>query len=125
MAALEEVYFEDQDIYQLTPWAGRSDDDKKKAFNNLYLKLEPTYEKSGNKKVRESEGPHERNRNRPETSTSRATVQSDIPMQATTPTRKVGDTYDPDMLSEHRGNYFDHSPDIKIINTTIEMLTTA
>ncbi|KAJ7762268.1 hypothetical protein B0H14DRAFT_2633952 [Mycena olivaceomarginata] len=122
IGALEDVYFEDLDAadaayesYRLTPWAGRSDGDKKKAFNNLYLKLEPTYEKAGNKKVRESEGPRERNRNRPRTSTSSATVQSNIPMQATTPTRQVGDTYDPDMFSEHRGDYFDHSLDIKII----------
>ncbi|KAJ7728554.1 hypothetical protein B0H14DRAFT_3518584 [Mycena olivaceomarginata] len=122
IAALEDVYFEDLDAadaanesYRLTSWAGRSDGDKKKAFNNLYLKLEPTYEKASNKKVREPEGPRERNRNRPSTSTSSATVQSNIPMQATTPTRQVGDTYDPDMFSEHRGNYFDHSLDIKII----------
>ncbi|KAJ7812520.1 hypothetical protein B0H14DRAFT_2605744 [Mycena olivaceomarginata] len=168
IAALEDVYFEDLDAadvanesYRLAPWAGRSDGDKKKASNNLYLKLEPTYEKASNKKVREPEGPRERNRcgsavctphrvpyraesgswllvpcpippsqrsqplrsnprlrlhrNRPSTSTSSATVQSNIPMQTTTPTRQVGDTYDPDMFSEHRGNYFDHSLDIKII----------
>ncbi|KAJ7798260.1 hypothetical protein B0H14DRAFT_3492673 [Mycena olivaceomarginata] len=29
--------------------------------------------------------------------------------------RQVGNTYDPDMFSEHRGDYFDHSLDIKII----------
>ncbi|KAJ7351569.1 hypothetical protein DFH08DRAFT_993193 [Mycena albidolilacea] len=122
MGTVEEVYFEDQDTadtanesYRLTPWAGHSDSDKKKAFNNLYLKLKPTYEKPGKKKVRKSEGPRERNCNRPRISPSSATVQSNIPMQATTPTRQVSDTYDPDMFSEHRGNYFDHSLDVKII----------
>ncbi|KAF8214482.1 hypothetical protein K438DRAFT_880770 [Mycena galopus ATCC 62051] len=115
MGAIEEVLFEDKDTanaageaYRVTPWAGRSDGDKKKAFDIMFLKLEPTYEKLI-RNVRESDGPRERNR--PSTSI----FQKDADIQAATPTRKVGDTYDPDMFSEHRGDFFDHSPDIKLI----------
>ncbi|KAJ7826123.1 hypothetical protein B0H14DRAFT_3725205 [Mycena olivaceomarginata] len=116
MGAIEEILFEDKDAanaagesYRVTPWAVRSDGDKKKAFDIMFLKLEPTYEKPSNRNVRESEEPRERNR--PSTSI----FQKDADMQAATPARKVGDTYDPDMFSEHRGDFFDHSSDIKLV----------
>ncbi|KAJ7859060.1 hypothetical protein B0H14DRAFT_2577432 [Mycena olivaceomarginata] len=87
------------------------DNDEKQAFDVMYLKLEPTYEKSSNRNVLESSTPHERNRR----STSPLIPQNDVEIQAALEettgfftssfihfiiARKVGDRYDPDMVSE-------------------------
>ncbi|KAF7340334.1 hypothetical protein MVEN_01952600 [Mycena venus] len=85
MGAIEEVLFEDKDA------------------------ADAAREKPSNRNVHEAEGPRERNR--PSTSI----FQMDADMQAVTPARKIGDTYDPDMFSEHRGDFFDHSPSIKVV----------
>ncbi|KAJ6556236.1 hypothetical protein B0H19DRAFT_1152234 [Mycena capillaripes] len=91
--------------YKVTEWTGREDNDKDKPADLLILRLKPTYEKPyGNRSL----SPPRRVRN------TRATAEEDIEMISTDRTaaailaRKVGDTYSPDMLPDHRGSYFAH-----------------
>ncbi|KAJ7815365.1 hypothetical protein B0H14DRAFT_2603474 [Mycena olivaceomarginata] len=69
-----------------------------------------SHKKPANRTTSTTDGPRQRNHTSTATSTS-----NDVDMQTAPQARKVGDTYDPDMLSEDRGEFFDHSPDIKII----------
>ncbi|KAF8157748.1 hypothetical protein K438DRAFT_1986362 [Mycena galopus ATCC 62051] len=114
IGAVEEVFFQDKDHndnaghhYKLTPWACRSDGDDKKAFDTLILKLEPTYIKATNQTMNNASPARERNRV--------STSTEDTDMDVTSAVRKIGDLYDPDMLTEHRGPFFAHSSNIKLV----------
>ncbi|KAF7375547.1 hypothetical protein MSAN_00442900 [Mycena sanguinolenta] len=115
IGAVEEIYFQDKDEddagpikFKVTPWACRADGNNQMAFDTLVLKLEPTYERRSRKTVDASAS-------RPKNRESTSAPPNDTQMEAPAAERKIGDTYEPDMLSEHRGPYFAHSSDIKLV----------
>ncbi|KAJ7196403.1 hypothetical protein GGX14DRAFT_403352 [Mycena pura] len=90
--------------YKVTEWTGREDRDKSKPADIMYLRLKPTYEKPfGNR----SPSPR-RVRNSRATPGGDAEMTSGDATSATIQARKVGDTYPPDMLPDHKGSYFAH-----------------
>ncbi|KAJ7492128.1 hypothetical protein FB451DRAFT_1551547 [Mycena latifolia] len=101
MAVIDEIHAEDQkkeeaeekaSVFQLTERASRSDGDEGEPFNIMLLRLAPTYEKSyrdKNKTAQDEEHQYGKHRK--------------FPQQP-----KIGDTYDPNMLPDHRGPYFNH-----------------
>ncbi|KAJ6570780.1 hypothetical protein B0H10DRAFT_1964510 [Mycena sp. CBHHK59/15] len=83
----------------------REDKDKTKLADLLILRLKPTYEKPfGNRPV----SLPRRVRN------VRSAAEDDVDMASVNATtaavlaRKVGDTYSPDLLADHKGDYFAH-----------------
>ncbi|KAJ7099916.1 hypothetical protein B0H15DRAFT_796657 [Mycena belliarum] len=126
MAVLDTIRSDDQDEetkkrenFQVTEWANRSDGDLLKPYDIMILRLLPTYEKRVPTKGSQesSSGIARRPRNK------KSSIQEDVSMDSVgvSPAvphniddRKIGDTYHPDMLPDHRGPYFDHK-DSKLV----------
>ncbi|KAJ7757859.1 hypothetical protein B0H14DRAFT_3511808 [Mycena olivaceomarginata] len=95
--------------FHLFEWTSREDNDKKKPADLILLRLKPTYDKPYPNRAR---SPARRVRN--SRSTSPGGGDNDVEMagddRAATAiaARKVGDTYSPDMLPDHKGEYFAH-----------------
>ncbi|KAF7372262.1 ATP-dependent DNA helicase [Mycena venus] len=91
---------------KVTEWTSREDDNMDKPADIILLRMKPTYEKPfGNtvstpRRVRNS-------RARPSSSGEGEDVEMSGADSAGS-TRKVGDTYSPDMLPDHKGPYFSH-----------------
>ncbi|KAJ7828156.1 hypothetical protein B0H14DRAFT_3466534 [Mycena olivaceomarginata] len=95
--------------FHLFEWTSREENDKKKPADLILLRLKPTYDKPYPNRAR---SPARRVRN--SRSTSPGGGDNDVEMagddRAATAiaARKVGDTYLPDMLPDHKGEYFAH-----------------
>ncbi|KAJ7250673.1 hypothetical protein C8J57DRAFT_1521079 [Mycena rebaudengoi] len=109
----------DRQKFFVTEWVTRPDKQRHLPGNILALHLPSTYEVPTN-------GGAERPRN---TKSRRAAeVQSpaqseDVDMSASVPptaeNRKIGDLYDPNLFPEHRGDWFRHSSNVKIMQRDI------
>ncbi|KAJ6486447.1 hypothetical protein C8R47DRAFT_523139 [Mycena vitilis] len=98
----EAVEEEKGEVFKLTEWTTREDNAKDKPADIIPLRLKPTYSPYGHRAL----SPARRVRN------SRATAGEDVEMTGTSAAvlaRKVGDTYPPDMLPDHKGDYFAHN----------------
>ncbi|KAJ7091750.1 hypothetical protein C8R44DRAFT_750387 [Mycena epipterygia] len=100
--------------FQVTEWASRSDGALNQPVDIILLRLAPTYEVPVHSRIKRASGGAD-----PSPAKSRPRVQktqpaaADIEMKSTAesqvkPRRKIGDTYPPDALPDHRGPYFDH-----------------
>ncbi|KAJ7147463.1 hypothetical protein C8R43DRAFT_1129700 [Mycena crocata] len=96
----------------LTEWVGRSDGNLAEAGNIMMLHLPPTYEKPRTRSHVEPTTPTRRPRNTKSTQARSQEQTDDVEMEGSKNTtekeRKIGDTYNPDDLVDHRGSYFDH-----------------
>ncbi|KAJ7866004.1 hypothetical protein B0H14DRAFT_3133234 [Mycena olivaceomarginata] len=92
--------------FKVTEWTSREDDNMDKPADIILLRMKPTYEKPFNNAV---STPRRVRNSRPNTST--LGEGEDVQMSGTDSVespRKVGDTYSPDMLPDHKGPYFSH-----------------
>ncbi|KAJ7739228.1 hypothetical protein DFH07DRAFT_965773 [Mycena maculata] len=114
MNAAEGVRFKDieteNEEFEVTDWVSRSDGADDKPYDIMLLRLLPTYEapklhgKSGGSSPRKV-----RPRNKDDDTLSED-VNMDTPLNKipSPKERKIGDTYNPDCLPDHRGPYFAH-----------------
>ncbi|KAJ7234425.1 hypothetical protein C8J57DRAFT_1249197 [Mycena rebaudengoi] len=98
----EEDASESREKFKVYEWTGCEDDDKNQPANLIYLRLKPTYEKP----FSNARAPPHRVRNTKD-------AEGDVDMDGAEgnsggSSRKVGDTYSPDLLTDHKGPYFAH-----------------
>ncbi|KAJ7939736.1 hypothetical protein B0H13DRAFT_2300437 [Mycena leptocephala] len=109
LACLDGTRDIDEGVEKEKGQTSREDNDKKKPADLILLRLKPTYDKPYPNRAR---SPARRVRN--SRSTSPGGGDNDVEMasddRAATAiaARKVGDTYSPDMLPDHKGEYFAH-----------------
>ncbi|KAJ7083137.1 hypothetical protein B0H15DRAFT_952155 [Mycena belliarum] len=118
MAVLDTIRADDQDEetkkrenFQVTEWANRSDGDLLKPYDIMILRLLqlPTYERVPTKGSQEtSSGVARRPRNKKSSTQEDVSMEPSVGVSPTVDDRKIGDTYHPNMLPDHRGPYFDH-----------------
>ncbi|KAJ7841933.1 hypothetical protein B0H14DRAFT_3869057 [Mycena olivaceomarginata] len=92
--------------FKVTEWTSLEDDNMDKPADIILLRMKPTYEKPFNNAV---STPRRVRNSRANASTSGEG--EDVQMSGTDSAespRKVGDTYSPDMLPDHKGPYFSH-----------------
>ncbi|KAJ7200363.1 hypothetical protein GGX14DRAFT_660279 [Mycena pura] len=126
LAAVDDVRAEDEKLedakglrFKVTEAATRSDGDAELPADILTLRLQPTYQtprESKYPKAAPSTPRRQRNVRSDQGRVSDADAEGDVDMESETlevksvpvSDRKVGDTYSPNLLPDHRGPYFAH-----------------
>ncbi|KAJ6627743.1 hypothetical protein B0H10DRAFT_2210259 [Mycena sp. CBHHK59/15] len=98
----QEADAESNQQYKVTEWTGREDGDKNQPADLILLHLKPTYEKPF---ANRGPSPSRRVCN---TKSTGGDVDMEITEKNVVPARKVGDTYSPNLPSDHKGPYFAH-----------------
>ncbi|KAJ7236708.1 hypothetical protein C8J57DRAFT_1530000 [Mycena rebaudengoi] len=104
-------------FHKITEWVVNADSNSTEPGNLMILRLPPTYEVNYFLLLISAQATPKR-RARVVKSTATPKKTEDVDMTASLTERRIGDTYDPNLLPDHRGPYFNHK-DAKLIQRDI------
>ncbi|KAJ7239736.1 hypothetical protein C8J57DRAFT_1528079 [Mycena rebaudengoi] len=104
-------------FHKITEWVVNADSNSTEPGNLIILRLPPTYEVNYFLLLISAQATPKR-RARVVKSTATPKKTEDVDMTASLTERRIGDTYDPNLLPDHRGPYFNHK-DAKLIQRDI------